>query len=262
MTKEEMAVLSGEAEYKNRQVYSTFDELKIDKKNGEFVVTLFTQSKDSDGLYPQEKMGTQIEASILKIRHKLVEWGDGEIIRKSNEYNAGAPSILLSTGERGKETELRKLCPALKLDIVLYLLIDGAIVKLTIPRNSLYSDNPDKPLRWYNYVQSFNDDEHTFDYITRLTLDSEVVSDKNGKESVTYYSIGFDRGDKLTEAQFEALGNRMRDLAGDLADYDKKYGDSFYQKKEKKDDPLEKLQNDPNYPTAEKEGINPDDIPF
>lgn len=250
-----MALLSGETEYKNKSVRMSFDELKLNKE-GDFLLTKYTQQKDGDGLFPQENKGEQADIIVLKLRRRMVEFNmAGGFERGSNEYNTAAQEVVLSTGERGTEKELKKTFPNMKVQIIIYALLDGEVVKIPVSGSSLYTDDPEKPMRLYNYLQSFNDGEHVFEYITHMTVSSEEYD--TGKEKKLYYAIGFRRGEKLPQALFENAGNKLTDLVGDLDDFDKKYGASFPMKKEKEDQ-MKKVE----YPEAEDEGIRPEDIPF
>ena len=154
---------------------------------------------------PEEvNLGTPIKVVFLKIRRRLVErTSKGEIICSTNEHNSKADAVTLlrhrtKEQKHGIAEDIRKAFPGLRtVQIVYALLLHGTgepeLVRLTIKGASLGSEAKGEGVpTFYEYISSFPDGEHMWEYVTEL----HPVIEEGAK---TYFAIDFKRGQKLEE---------------------------------------------------------------
>lgn len=257
-----MAMFSGDSDYKSMPAFTRYDEVKMGGSSGVFNLTRFSKDKVGDA-YESVKCEEPVKVVFLKVRRKLVEFEEKTLVRTSHEYNSPKQLITLSDGSQGEEKELKKQFPKLKAHIVIYALYkhggETMTVKIPVSGSSLFTDDDDQPLRFYNYMQTFGKDEFTFEYMT--VMKSSAMQGDNG----TYYAMEFARGEKLDDSALMFVEKSAEKLAGEIESEDASNAKRLPKIWSKAEAAVDKKFNDLTsgseiaYP---EEDINPDDIPF
>lgn len=265
MDKTKLAAALGTDEYNAMPAFNNYDELKMNGQSGTFVLTRYSQEKGADG-YEAANVAEPVRIVFLKPRRKFLEFADKQLVAASHEYNSRKQSITLSDGTvHADEKALKAARPNGKVVVVQYGLYKFAdatgVVKLPVSGMSLYSED-DEPLRFYNYMQAFNKDEHAFEYITEVTT-TPLQGDKG-----VYYAMAFKKADHLDDNMLGFVEAQATKLLTELAEEDARNAKrlpTVGKKATASDASTDKAFNDLTAPSGieyPEEDINPDDIPF
>jgi hypothetical protein len=240
------------------------------KKGGYFRKRLLVSRANRDQKPEEINLGNTVDVVFLKIRRRLIERGqNGEILRSTNEHdNRGSVVNLYDPFTkqtiRNNAQALREQYSNLRTVQVVYALLCGPnepeLVRVNIKGSSLGSDNKDPNVKtFYDYMGSFEKGEHMFDFVTKLT----PVLEKGAK---SYYTVNFERGEKLDEKQLAYALQRLEEVYEKCVELDAAAAAKAEVAKDVSEvvvDPDAALDNalggGIEYP---KEDINPDDIPF
>jgi len=208
-----LAAITGENAYKSAPVGGQYFNAVSLGKDGKYYVTYYSQPKDQRE--DQKMLPSPFKATILKIRRKLSRWIKEQhtFDLKSVEYDAGATTIPTTLGDM---TEKDAKAQGASVQLVLYILVGGRIVKADVSGGSLYNPNDTEDLRLYSYLQSFeNEDEHTFMYET--LIGSKLGTNRDGTPS-QYYDMTFRRG--ALHTSLDEVGAAITSLPDILAEND------------------------------------------
>lgn len=257
----DLAAYAGDEEYKGLPVTTNMDELKLGT-DGKFYVTHYSGEK-TDGAWPIDDMGESVEVVVLKVRRKIEKWDNHEMVVASHEYSSRTAKVKVAVknGDEVEEYEMTekeaKEKYGAKVPIILYVMVvsTGTVVKLKVTGQSLYNPDDTESLRLYSYLQTFEGEQHSFMFVTKLVAKVSGASE-DGKP---YYNITFVRGDELDVERLNRVGGLIVGLKTTLDEADKVAAkrSPIYKKKDKEDwsAPVKKIE----YPT---EDIDVDDIPF
>jgi hypothetical protein len=190
----------------NRAPKLPLPEVRLDGKAGEFV---FVDEKD----YSKSTIGkAPIKVNILKIRKRLFDFNSGFT---TNEHISSRDEIVLFkpkdinnrklgvTIERGISSEIREKYKSLKTEQIVYSIYEGQLVRLIVKGGSLGTPNDPTASGFYDYLSSFKDGSHAWEFETIIT----PVPKRNG--AVSYTAMSFARGDELTPEQLDLIGEKM-----------------------------------------------------
>jgi len=252
-TAEQLAVLSGDKEYKQAPAGGQYYDTITLGKDGKFYLAYYSQPKTERK--DPDTLGESVTLTILKIRRKLSKWENNVQVLESVEYDAGASTIPTT---RGDLTEKDAKGQGAKVALVLYCLLNGTTVKLAVTGGSLYNPNDLDDMRLYTYLQSFEDDDHAYMYDTVVRAKPNTYTFDGVEKS--NYQMTFKRGNAL--ADLDAVGSALVVLPATLEENDARdlkwlgtskpapsYGEPA----------KAATANSAVLPTDE---INPDDIPF
>jgi hypothetical protein len=249
----------------------TVSQVTFNGDEGRFYYRAKDAVKGEDGKFPKTAItekGQPLSVVYLKIRRVLSHFKKGGDGYTTNEHTSKKDRVILyGKNEVGIAEELREKYPELRTQQIVYcyLPLKKEIVRLTLKGSSLGSDETAKGiLKFYDYFRVFNDDEHSYEFATRLT----PVAEQGPKG--TYYAIGFTKGDKLNETNLETVKG-MIDEVHDRT----KAVDTYLQAKMEEARPtlyapaqqtkvLPQVGPDDGLDTIEypDDDINPNDIPF
>lgn len=249
-----LADITGENNYKNMPVGGMYYDTVTLGKDGKYYINFYSQPKDKR--QDPQSLGGEFVGTIIKIRRKLIQWDNGTKVLESVEYDKESDTIQTTNGFMS-EKEAKKL--GAKVDIVLYVLTKQGIVKYTVPRNALFSDESPEDA-YYGYIQSFDRDngEHTYQFETIFGTKDSTYVNRNG-EQVTSPRGTFKRG--ALHTSLDDVGAAIMSLPEILAENDArdlKWLGSTKKHASEVDQQFEGTSK-PVYPSEE---INPDDIPF
>lgn len=269
--KEKLINMSGEN--KGNTPKLVLNKVKLNGKDGIFKKTLLTKPKNDKDRYDIEDLGDNINVIFLKIRRYLVKETNDGVMLQSSEHNSPDNMITLYNKEAqdtsGKATDLREKFPELRTIQVIYALLltnNGAeLIRLIAKGSSLGSKNkPEDSIPFYDYLTSFNrtgeNPEHSFEYITKIISKSEKgpVGD--------YFAMSFEKGEKLSDDKMEKVSSEMAKVFEFTEEYDEYIKEKVGVPEIKKTETVTDIKKDDidtiEYPTAEDENINPEDIPF
>jgi len=191
---------------------------KLVRKGGYFRKRILVGRTKRDEKPEEVNLGAPLKVVFLKIRRKLVErTSKGEIVCSTNEHNSKTDAVTLyisATKEqkRGVAEDIRKAYPGLRtVQIVYALLLHGTgepeLVRLTIKGASLGSEAKAEGVpTFYEYISSFPDGEHMWEYATEL----HPVIEEGAK---SYFAIDFKRGAKLEERTLSLAKTKLMDVA-------------------------------------------------
>lgn len=250
---------SNESQYR-RPPKLILNEVRISGTDGVFQKTLLREKKELNEQYGVEDLGKEIKVVFLKIRRKLVEYTkkDG-FVRSTTEHNHRGDVVTLFHKAGGRDVapaeQLRQTYPGLRtIQVVYAMLMDGVggeVVRLNVKGASLGSQNKrEGVMSFYDYLTSFTDNEHTYEYVTVLKAESE-------KSALgQYYCINFVRDNKLSPEQMEKIGQEMKRIHVYTTALD-----AFYQGDKNEDKGKEESIPTIQVESSEDE-IRADDIPF
>lgn len=211
-TKEQLAELLGDKEYKSAPTGGQyFDTINLGK-DGKYYISFYSQPKDERE--DPEMLGEVFKMTIVKIRRKLSKWLDRTNVLDSVEYDAGTDLVHTTAGDI---TEKEAKSQGAKVALILYGLYDGKTVKLTVTGGSLYNPDDEEDLRLYSYLQSFEEDEHTFMFETTIGAKENTYTDPDGIEH-TNYQMTFKKGKE--HKKLDAIGEVMVALPAILEEND------------------------------------------
>lgn len=224
----------------------------------------------------EERLGDKVNVVFLKIRRTLQQRSnDGELVKWTNEHTTPNDLVELHTQnvqgvEVGSARSLREKYEGLRTIQYVYGLLfrsmtaEPELVKIKIRGSSLGSEAKSKDvMTFYDYIYQDRKDEqgnkeHLRHYITELGAVKE-----QGKK--TYFTMTFNRGGKLDENLCALADQTLREVHEKIKAQDeavvRRIMSAPVIKKTIEDD-QDVPANDPSHPSADDEGINPDDIPF
>lgn len=211
-TPEQLAALSGGNAYKQTPLGGAYYDTINLGNDGKYYMNFYSQPKDQR--QDPEEVTAPFTAIILKPRRKLIQWDNREKVLESIEYDAGATTIPTT---QGNMTEKEAKSRGAKVQIVLYMLMQGRIVRTVVTGSSLYNPEDIDDMRLYAYLQSFGDDEHMFMYETIIGSKPSTYTDKDGFDKTTY-QMTFKRGTALTS--LDEVGTALTQLAESLVEND------------------------------------------
>lgn len=255
-TKEEMAEMSGEKAYRKPKSMQ-LNTITFNGKDGHFVFTDILAGKDINGKYQKKDIGKHVEVVFLKIRRILSKYKKSPAISlQTNEHSTSKDTVMLyGANEKGKASDLREKYPELRTQQIVYAYVKDLkqMVRLSVKGSSLGSTNKSKEVKgFYDYLSSFPNDEHTFEYITIL----KPVEEQSDLGS--YYAMNFIQGEKITdEVLKEEVSTNLAKAFESIKTIDDYYRNSDTDKIN--NDNKEDDSDNQDFP---EEDINPEDIPF
>lgn len=242
-------------------------EVRLDGRAGEFV---FVETKDKD--YNKTTIGSlPIKVNILKIRKRLVDFNSGYT---TTEHVSSRDEIVLFKPkdpndrkrgvdvERGISSDIRTKYKNLKTEQIVYSIYDGKLVRLIVKGGSLGTPNDPNGSGFYDYLSSFDEDRHAWEYETVIT----PVKKKNG--AVSYTAMTFAKGAELDASQLDLTGDNMKLLYEFFQKVDA-YEAQMRKKNLKEVDSNQEIDvpSSDDVPTIQVDGepngdIDPKDLPF
>jgi hypothetical protein len=247
---------------------------KYETKGG-FYRLLHLKGAKKDEKPLEEKLGESVSVVFLKIRRALQQRSsDGALVKWTNEHSTADDIVELHTKDSqtvtiGSARSLREDNPELRTIQYVYALFfksmteEPELVKIRIKGASLGSDAKDKDVpTFYDYIYADRKDEegkkeHLRHYITELGRVKE-----EGKKS--YFAMTFNRGAKLDEALCGLADSTLREVHEKIkaADQAVQKRIAALDKPKSVTEPSVQMEDGIEYPTAQGENINPEDIPF
>jgi hypothetical protein len=212
---EDFSAKTGEGIY--RRAALSLDKVTFNGNEGFFSEQEKDAKRDEQtGKYPKKTItqaGEPLEVVFLKIRRVLSAYSKKATMR-TNEHNHKADLVTLYKPDGKKEyglaTEIRDNNPTLKTQQIVYCWIpkEDKVVRVTIKGSSLGSDfkHKEKVLKFYDYLQSFGTNEHSHEFVTKITPVKE-----EGPQG-DYFSISFVKGAKLDEEELVKVKDMINDL--------------------------------------------------
>lgn len=257
---------TGEDIYRRSNV--SFDRVNFNAAEG----TFFLQDKDAKkdettNKYPKLKLtenGQSLDAVFLRIRRILFYFAkkNGQYAGMStSEHNHKNEMVALykpDGKEYGIAADLRDKYTNLHTQQVVYAYLpnEDRTVRLIIKGASLGSGfkHPKDVLKFYDYLQSFEKNQSSTEFITHL-----VPIEEEGPQG-TYYALRFVKGDKLEETSevYRKTRKLIDEISENIFEIDKRLQSGFDRNIEQKEQ-VEIKSNYPEYPTDD---IDPADIPF
>jgi hypothetical protein len=192
------------------------NKIALNGRDGKFVKTLLLNEKvkDEEGkeVFDKKDLGKELEIVMLKHRRFLSEFDPKGNSKQTNEHNTKNDYVTLFIGrekEQGIASELREKYPKLRTVQVVYAFIPSLneTVRLEIKGASLQSESTAKGvLKYYDYLGSFDNDEHSWQFKTKLSLVKEQGN------AGPYYAISFVKGDKLTDEQMDKVASLIKEI--------------------------------------------------
>lgn len=213
-TPSQLAAMSGEATYKQAPTGGNYFDTITLAKDGKLYVSYYSQPKDERK--DPDELATPVVGTIIKIRRTLIAFENGRPSLKSVEYDADADRILTTKGEL---TEKEAKDMGAKVQLVLYVLYNNQITKLQVSGGSLYNPNDEQDMRLYTYLQSFEEDDHSFMHETHIATKPNTYTDSEGFDK-TSYQLTFKRGTK--HDNLDAVGAAMERLNAELPECDER----------------------------------------
>lgn len=252
-TKEQLAEMAGEHAYKKPKI-EPLNKITFNGETGKFIYTHMLGEKDAEGKYPKKEIGDSLQVVFLKIRRILSKYNKKEPSLTTSEHNTPDDMVMLfGKNEKGTARQLREKYPELRTQQIVYAYLPkrDEVVRLTVKGSSLGSDNkPKGVLGFYEYLATFGKDEHIFDFHTNLSASKEEG------ELGEYYSIKFEKGERLPENLLEKAIEKLGAIHEVIKSFDEYYKVSDASKiTEDSEQQAEKVE----YPSDD---VNPDDIPF
>lgn len=216
MFNNEMSKYSGE-EFYRKPPRLEYDEIRLKGNLGHFV-----RVKKVGDNYEESIEGEQLKGVIIKVRRRLVDFKNKLSTSEHNHPNDEVTLFKEGGFEKSIARELREKYQSLKTNQVLYVMLPTEeIVRVIVRGASLGSENkPKESIPFYQYLSSFGNDEHVWEYYTKFAPIKET-----GKLG-DYYAIHFERAEKVDN--IESVTLKAKDI------YDKIVAiDSYYKKSEK-----------------------------
>ena len=261
---EDVSHMTGEGNFKRSNRYS---EVTFNGSKGEFYYRDKESEKDeTTGKFPKENLGKEIGLVFLKVRRILqAKYKPNTQSLRTSEHNVKGDTVILYEGKDRKgivlaDGELAKGRGLYTNQIVYcYLPVKKEVVRLIVKGASLGSDKTAKGvLKFYDYMQSFKEDDHLHNFVTKL-----VPVGEEGPQG-TYYAIDFQRGEKLDETKQEKVISLIKEVHESITKNDAAMN---LNAPNVSLDTLPEIQTDDGYDDEEgikypEEEINPEDIPF
>jgi hypothetical protein len=213
---DEINNMTGESGFKKVEGMK-LNKVALNGRDGKFIKTLLLSDKVKDGdkeSFQREDLGTELEVVFLKHNRRYLSEFDPKGIngKQTSEHNNKNDYVTLFIGktrEQGIAAELREKYDKLKTVQVVYAYIPSLkeTVRLEIKGASLQSKSTAKGvLKYYDYLSSFGKEEHSWQYITKMTLVKEAGPAGN------YYATSFIKGTKLTDEQIAKMASLIKEI--------------------------------------------------
>lgn len=256
----DMSAMSGEIKRPPRLV---LNEINLNGATGKFRLMDMVKGKDpaTDRVLFKE-MDNEIAVVFLKVRRRLTEFQKGRgLVRITSEHNFKDDMVMMfgDSQQKGVASQLRVMFDKLRTQQIVYCRFRGQIIRLIVKGASLGSEKKAATTTsFYDYLDSFGDNEHFYEYETVLKPVEE--SGPLG----AYFAIDFSRGKKLTKEQLDLVEKDMRKVHEYTTRSDAHYGVIDAKTASPMGASLpsriaEKEEVTIEYPEEE---INPDEIPF
>jgi hypothetical protein len=226
---------------------------KKDKETGEYPRTQLTEGEEA------------LEVVYLKIRRSLFYYD--EILEKfwnTNEHNHKNERVVLyqadGTREIGIAKELREKYDFLSTQQIVYCYLPkyDRVARLLIKGASLGSrfEHKEEVLKFYDYLQTFGKDEHSWQFKTKLKPVAEI-----NKMKKKYFAISFIKGDRIDEEDEAKIRKMIDEVHENVKAIDARVQEGIGAPKveEKGKKPL--MERDESIPVIE-EGAVPKDFKF
>jgi hypothetical protein len=185
------------------------DELHIQGKEGNFYISKTQEDYRKDGIGSDP-----VAIRILKIRKVLV---DLDRNMRTSEHVSNKDDIVLFERDlttkknkiiqRGTAADIRSEYTSLTTQQRVYCLYKDELIILVVKGASFGSPNkPSNSIPFYDYLSSFQNDEHVWEYETIIT--PIIEQGPKGK----YYAISFSRGKELSSEELDLTGKKMKEL--------------------------------------------------
>ena len=195
---------TGEGNY--RRTSFSIENISMDGTEGVFYsLAAGAEKDDKTGKYPKEAItteGQELKVVFLKIRRKIEVFGKNKTSMSTSEHNHKGERVMLYGGPNGKEIgtaeEIRTKYPNLRTSQIVYVYLPGKdkIARVTLKGAALGSEGTAKGvLKFYDYLGSFKQNEHSYQFITKL-----VPVKEDGMKG-GYWAVSFQKGDRLDEEQ-------------------------------------------------------------
>lgn len=202
---EDLSEKTGENIYQKKSM--PLDEITFNGEYGIFLEKSKDAKRDKEtGEYPKIKItepGEPLEVVYLKIRRAMFYYDETlEKFWNTNEHNHRNETVLLyqpnGVREVGVAKDLKEQYDFLSVQQILYCYLPkfNKVVRLIIKGSSLGSrfEHKEEVLKFYDYLQSFSNNEHSYQFITKLQPVEEI-----NKMKKKYFAISFVRGNELDE---------------------------------------------------------------
>lgn len=261
LSKEQMAEMSGENAYRKPKGL-VLNTVTFDGKRGVYIYKNIKKGKNSEGKFDKESLGEQVDLVFLKIRRILSKFRKDKPSLSTSEHTSKDDIVMLyGANEKGKASVLREKYPELRTHQIVYAYLLGKqeMVRLVVKGASLGSNAKAKGVMgFYDYLGSFEKDEHSFEYVTRLTPIEEAG------ELGSYFAINFTKGEKIAdESELQkSVQENLLVAFNSIKEIDEYYKNSDASKIEKDTAEERAAGVDTGSDFDGDDDINPEDIPF
>lgn len=252
-------------------------EITFNGNEGKFLYRDKDAKKDDQDKYPKEDLGENLSVIFMKIRRKL------SVFKKkggmaTNEHNNKSDFVLLygsNPQDKGTADQVRARHPELRTQQMVYAFYPAKkeIVRIVIKGASLNTQDEslskkykkEGVTKFYDYLQTFNDEEPLHTFFT------ELVPLKEEGQNGDYYALSLQRGAALSDTQQEKINTQIVEIHTAIEEQDKLFreriaagsdaisaGDAAVQTEDGSQEQYPQ-EEDMKYPEEE---INPEDIPF
>ncbi len=267
---EDVSDMTGEKSSRQIPKNLVLNEIRFNGKEGKFThVNLVGREKDQKAV--ETELGDSIKVIFLKIRRRIQGFKKGNKSLKefdqfytSTEHNTKDDTVyLFGAKEKGKSEDLyNKYAATHKMRaqrvIYCYLIQEGKereLVRLIVKGGTLNPNRESKvsgKLDFFDFInQKRPKGDHTYMYVTNI---SAVQEEGN---LGTIYTMEFVRGSKLADDKLQVVVDEVKKIHALTLEQDAYYKDADAQAIAPKEEVATV-----EYPSAEEEGINPEDIPF
>lgn len=260
MNYDEISKMTGEKSSKAPEY--KLNEISFNGKNGKFILREILKGKNSENKYDKKDLGSDLNCVFLKHRRILSSFkkvnGVNEIKSTTEHSHKDDFVYLFGAKEKGVASQLREKYAELKTRQIVYAYVPELkeVVRLVVKGSSLGSNQKSKDvLGYYDYLSSFEKDEHCWQHITKLVPVEET------NDMGTYYAMSFIKSDKLDEEKIEKCVALIKEIHNYVTEYDAHYAEMNKKPVDQISEDVEANvdYDDDDYPT---ENINPEDIPF
>lgn len=261
MSREDLSKMSGETSFKRPRLI-VLDEISLNGTQGKFFLTRFTQQKDATEKYAKEEIGSgPLSLVFMKVRRKLTEFDGDGLVRSTNEHTSPSDTVsLFAPGmgvEKGTAKALREKYKDMRTTQIVYAYdpVKKVSYKVNIKGMSLGSqDQPKGELSFYEYLSSFTEDEHFYEYITNL-----VVAQRPGKMGSPLFALHFVKGEALSDDVYAEVAEELKRIHNNITAVDAYYNESTPSSTVTVTNNKEMNLDEIEYP---EDDLNPEDIPF
>ena len=264
---EDVSHMTGESNFKRSNRYS---EVTFNGSKGEFYFRDKDAEKDEKGKYPKEALGESVSVVFMKLRRVLqAKYKPNTPSLRTSEHNVKGDTVVLFEGKEKvgtffADSDLSKSRGLYTNQIVYcYFPLKKEVVRLILKGASLGSDKTAKGvMKFYDYMQSFKEDDHLHNFITNL-----IPVGEDGPQG-TYYAIDFQRGEKLDDEKQTKVISLIKEVHGAITENDARLNagtastQPSYELPDIQADDMGDDEDDEGRKYPEEEPIRAEDIPF